>query len=169
MELSTTRDAISCARTWEIPRILWSPKVNYHIHKNSPLVPILSQNNPVNTTASYLSNIHLNIIHPPTSCSSGLFLSGFPTNNLYMFLFSPIHTTWPIHLILLNLIILIILGKEHKSRSCLLWSFPHPPVTSSFFGPNILHSTCSQTPSVYVSSLMSETKCHTHTEPYTKL
>jgi hypothetical protein len=44
----------------------------------------------------------------------GLFLSGFPTNILYAFLFSPILSTYPAHLILLDLIILIILGEEYK-------------------------------------------------------
>jgi hypothetical protein len=39
------------------------------------------------------------------------------------------------------LIILIILGEEHKSRSSSLCSYLHPPVTSSLFGPNILLST----------------------------
>jgi hypothetical protein len=39
------------------------------------------------------------------------------------------------------LIILIILGEEYKSRSSSLRNFLHYPVTSSFFGPNILLST----------------------------
>jgi hypothetical protein len=43
---------------------------------------------------------------------SGLFLSGFLTNILYAFLFSPIRATYPAHLTLFDLIILIILGEE---------------------------------------------------------
>jgi hypothetical protein len=39
---------------------------------------------------------------------SGLFPSGFPTNILYAFLFSSVRATYPLHLILLDLIILII-------------------------------------------------------------
>jgi hypothetical protein len=51
-------------------------------------VIILSHINPVHTTPSYLSKIHSNIILRP-GLPSGLFPSGFPTNILYAFFFSP--------------------------------------------------------------------------------
>jgi hypothetical protein len=54
--------------------------------RNTPEDGIL-QINPVHTTPSYLSKINHNIIHPPVSLSNGLFLSGYPTNILYAFLY----------------------------------------------------------------------------------
>jgi hypothetical protein len=70
MELSTTGEASGCAVTREHPSILWNPNIYYRIHKGPLLVPILSQTNPIHTTLFYLSKIHLNIIHTPTSWSS---------------------------------------------------------------------------------------------------
>jgi hypothetical protein len=94
---------------------------------------------PFHTTPSCLY-IYLKLTFLHLGLPSRLIPSAFPTNNLYVFLFSLICTTFPAHLIL-DLIILIILGEVHKSRSFFLCSFLHPLVTSSLFGPNIFLST----------------------------
>jgi hypothetical protein len=65
--------------------------------------------------------------------------AGSPINILYAFRGS-IRATCPAYLILLDLIILIILGEEHKLWRPPLCSFSNP-VTSYLFGPNIILST----------------------------
>jgi hypothetical protein len=80
-------------------------------------------------------------IHLLLGLPSGLFPSGYPSNNLYAVLFCPIRATCPAHLILLDLIIVIMIGEMYKSCSFALCSFLHPPVTSSLFCRNILQST----------------------------
>jgi hypothetical protein len=51
-----------CAVTQELPSILRNLKVNHCVHKSPPLVPILSQIDPVHTIPSYLSKIYFNIV-----------------------------------------------------------------------------------------------------------
>jgi hypothetical protein len=97
MKLSTTREATSSAATRELPSILWNPNVHYHFHKSSPPVPILRQTiqstppQPISKRSIVILSIHLRF-HLP----SGLFPSGFNSNNLYAFRFSLIRATFSV-------------------------------------------------------------------------
>jgi hypothetical protein len=116
-ELSPSSGAANCAATQERPSILWNPKVHYRVHKSLPLILILSHINPIHTIPCYLSKIHFNIVtHSRVGLPSGVFPSGFPNNILYAFFFSLIRATCPAHLVPLDLIILINLGEEYKSK-----------------------------------------------------
>ena len=45
---------------------LWNPEVQCHIHKGSPIIPILSRINPIPRTYTYLLKVHSNIVLPST-------------------------------------------------------------------------------------------------------
>jgi hypothetical protein len=72
MERSLSSEANSHSASREIPHLLWKWMVHYRVDKNPPLVPILSQMNPVHTLPPYFPTIHPNVtsIFPSTSRSS---------------------------------------------------------------------------------------------------
>jgi hypothetical protein len=108
IELNSTWEAASRSDTQTFPHVLWKPKINYRVHKSPPLVPILSQRNPVHTTLSYSSNIHPNITLSP----SDLFPSGIPTKTQYAFHFSTMRDACHYYLTLIEKIIPIYLKKN---------------------------------------------------------
>jgi hypothetical protein len=54
-------EVTSHSATWELPNILWNPKVYYDVQWSLPLVPIISQMDPIHNTPYYSSKICLNI------------------------------------------------------------------------------------------------------------
>jgi hypothetical protein len=70
MEQTSSLEANSHSASQEIPRLLWHPKVHYHVHKSLPLVPVLNHMLPVHTFSNYFPNIHSNTVFTFTLRSS---------------------------------------------------------------------------------------------------
>jgi hypothetical protein len=113
MEQSFSWEAYSHSASQEISHISWIQNIRYHVHKTSPLVPILSQTNPVHIFPPCFYKIHFNTNLPSMSTSPKWFYpSYFLTKLLYVFIICPMHAKCPAHLTVLDVL-----------DVCKLWSF----------------------------------------------
>ena len=87
------------------------PEVQYCIHKDTPIIPILRRINPIPRIDTYFFKIHSNIVLPSTPWPflTSLSWSGVPVKMLKALLPSSI----PAHLSLLGLIVMTILGERY--------------------------------------------------------
>jgi hypothetical protein len=84
MEQSSSQEVNSHSANQEIPRLLWNPKVHYHVHNRPPLAPILSQMNQIHTFAPYFPKIYSIVIHLRLDLPDGPFPSRLPTKILFV-------------------------------------------------------------------------------------
>jgi hypothetical protein len=155
MELSPPWEVISCSATQKLQNISSNTKVRYRVHKNPLMDPVLSQVNPVHTTLSYFSKIHLILTsHLRLGLPSSLFPSGFP-HACYM--------PWPSRHPLLNhynyiwrIVQVVKHLKVHIS--------PTPPLLHPSTVLIFSSAPSSQIPLMYVISLILETKFHNQTK-----
>jgi hypothetical protein len=139
MEQNPSWETNRFSASQELPRIFWSPKVHYRIHKCPQPVPVLSQLNPIHAPhltfwlSILILSFHLRLVLP-----NGLFPSDFPTKTPYTPLPFPYTCYTPL--------------QSHSSRlnhpnnigwgvqiiEILIMYFPPLSCYPSVLGPNVL-------------------------------
>ena len=124
MEHSSSWEANRFSASQEIPHILWSPKVHYHIQKCPPPVPILSQLDPVHTPTSHFLKIHPNIILPSTPGSSKWYFPLSFSHKIPLYAYPIPHKRYmPRQSLSSRFITQTVLGGQYRSLSSLFFFF----------------------------------------------
>jgi hypothetical protein len=110
-------------------RLLWNPKVYYHVHKRPPLVSDF----PLSFIMILILSSHL---HP--SLPNILFPPCFPIKMLYKFLVTSKRATCSTYHFLLHFVILTMFGKQNDIYDISLFIFLQPLVISMI----LLNSSC---------------------------
>jgi hypothetical protein len=134
MQWSPSQIPYGCSAVQEIPCSLCSLKVHYCVHQLMLLFPVLSQMNPIYTSPNFISlrsilllSSHLNLHFSKCSISFRFsYQQSLLSHACYI----------PDHHIYLNLITLIIFGKDYNFWSSSLYGYLQPPITSFIVGPN---------------------------------
>ena len=129
MEQSLSSKANLFSASQEIPRNVWNLKVHFRVTSARHL--------PLSEPDRSSPSADITLLADPFYCYNPIeawvfqvvsFSQITPTKTLYTPLLSPMGTTSPGHLILLNLIIRIIYGQEYRLLSSSLCSFFFIPV-----------------------------------------
>jgi hypothetical protein len=102
MEQSSSSETGNLSATQEFTKILRNPKARYHFHNSSPLDRVVSQMNPVHTTPSWFSAVHLSIFLR-LAVPSGVFPSACFHQEPICIPLLPVRATCPVHIFLLYL------------------------------------------------------------------
>jgi hypothetical protein len=131
MEQNPSWQANSSLASQSIVLVWWSPKVHYSGHNSRPFIPILSKINPADALSPSFLKVRFSIILSSTSRSTEWSHSSRFFQQNPALLFTPVCTTWPTYIILLDLIAQTVFGEEYQLWSISLRDFLPTPVTSS--------------------------------------